>query len=142
MNEDTELLAELRALYDHADPVPPPVLAAARAAGDNVVDWEWLELLLDSAELAASVRGGPARQLAFGTADTSLDVELAADALRGLVTPAPPGSRIDVRWPGGGTRVEVDGHGRFDARPVPSGPMRLVLHRPGSRAVCTRWFAW
>jgi hypothetical protein len=60
--------------------------------------------------------------------------------LLGQLVPAGPAS-IEVRQPSGATarRVEVDDRGRFALDGVAPGPVSLVCHRPGRRAVATTW---
>lgn len=158
--ERDPLLDELAALFDHIDPVPAHVLAAAEAAVEIVAAWRDLDtvdyggllgVVTDSALMAApaGVRdaGGGPRLVTFGAGADDLarrvEVEVGmepAGTLRlvGLVVPTGPGE-LEVRSPGGAVRVPVDELGRFRAVGVPAGPLSLVLHYPGQQAVPTDW---
>jgi hypothetical protein len=140
--DDEELLAMVLATYTRHDPMPEQVIASAKAAGalvPGVVDWTWLQRL----EQPAGVRGSTS-SLSFGDGARAVDVELYRDrgvtGMRGIVTPATSGVRVDVCWPGGQLTAGVDEVGRFDAVGVPAGPVRLVVRYPGAPTVATRWF--
>ncbi len=124
------LLAELAALLRRLDPVPDPVLAAARSAFALALlppDWTLLEQLPEPAAIRST-----ARSLRFRDGDLSVHVELRGTRLSGLIDPVSP---VDVQWPNGSVRAEPDAGGFFRVTGLPRGPLRLVI---GSRA--TRWF--
>jgi hypothetical protein len=126
------VLVELAALLRRLDPVPDPVLAAARAAFTLALlppDWTLLEQLPEPAAIRSSTRS-----LRFRDAECSLHVELRGTRLSGLVDPASP---VEVQWPNGSVRAEPDADGFFRVTGLlPRGPLRLVV---GRRA--TRWFS-
>jgi hypothetical protein len=158
--ERDPLLDELAALFDHIDPVPAHVLAAAEAAVEVVAAWrdldsidygELLGVVTDTALAMepAGVRdgGGGPRLVTFGAdtegQDRRVEVEVGVEPagtlrLVGLVVPTGPGE-LEVRSPGGAVRVPVDELGRFRAVGVPAGPLSLVLHYPGQQAIPTDW---
>lgn len=142
MTTDDELLAMVLATYTRHDPVPDDVVESAKAAGallPGATDWTWLERL----EEPAGVRG-PTRVLSFTDGTRAVDLELHRDhdvtALRGILTPATADLRVDVCWPAGQLTAAVDDLGRFDAVGLPTGPLRLMLQRPGGPTAATRWF--
>lgn len=152
--DDDDLMAELRQVVAQVDPVPDAVRIAARAA----IEWRTLEaelaaLVHDSAtdEPALAVRGaatGP-RALTFEAAGLTIEVE--AEPERGgdgtlrlvgqLVPPQPAG--VAVRHGEELTAVHADERGRFAARGVAPGPVRLRCRldaAPGAgRLVETAW---
>lgn len=119
MNEhDDELLERLAVALRSIDPVPPDLVAAAKAARiARNLDAELAELIFDSAVDAAplAVRGTALRSLSFRMDDYVLEVELDVDrgVLRGLLSPAADAQvhvRPDDRDP---ESVEADDEGRF-----------------------------
>ena len=78
------LMAEVRAVLENADPVPPAVLAAAKGTFTwRTIDSELAELVADSADslagaVGAGVRGETApRLLTFEAAGLVVEVEVA-----------------------------------------------------------------
>jgi hypothetical protein len=152
-HEDDLLLEQLRATAAEADPVPEPVLAAARGSYTwRTIDAELAELAYDSvldAEGAALVRsggaGGEARLLTFEAIDLTIEVEVSAAGaerhLVGQLVPASP-AIVEVRHPGGEVAVEVDRLGRFAAGPIGAGAVSLRCRRAGPTAVATVKTEW
>lgn len=132
--DDTE--ARLRALFAHADPVPPRLDEAARAAfAWRTVDAELAELLED----AALVRGrdGP-RQLSFEAPSLGIELEVVetgprARRVTGQLLPAEPASVRVERPDASPLEVAADELGRFELE-LPAGVVRLLVGR-----VATAW---
>ncbi|MBC6446583.1 hypothetical protein [Actinokineospora xionganensis] len=126
---DAELLAELAGMLDRVDPVPATVRTAAMLAGTFVgARWDWLEL---SPLAGVAVRGG-ARMWRCGAGVIEI-----ADRVSGLLTV--PVTRAELHSAAGVLAVAVDSVGAFSAQ-LPTGRMRLVLHRAGDVPLVTRWF--
>src|SRR6185312_17019847 len=89
------LLAELRNVVDQADPIPEPVVAAAKAVFTwRTIDAELAELVADSFVTAAGTRtADAARLLTFQADDTEVEVEIAATGATRRITGqlVPPG---------------------------------------------------
>lgn len=129
------LLADLGELLRRCDPVPPGVCAAAEAAfALAFVPDEWR--ILEPIDDAALVRSD-ARVFRFGDNEITVEVELCARPWRvelvGIVTPV---AEVEVA----GRRVQPDAAGFFRMDELPSGPLRVVVHRPGEQTLATRWF--
>lgn len=132
--DDTE--ARLRALFAQADPVPPLLDEAARAAfAWRTIDAELAELLED----AALVRGGDGpRQLSFEAPSLGIELEVVATGARsrrvtGQLLPAEPAT-VRVERPGTDvSEVAADELGRFELE-LPAGVVRLLVGR-----VATDW---
>jgi len=132
---DEMILARLRMAAEVCEPVPTEVLQAARDAfAWRLIDAELAELVADSAlELAyAGTRGGwEPRIVTFEVpGGIALELEACCDGravhLVGQVTPARAGT-AEVQHSGGNIAVPVDGVGRFAARGICRGPMRVRL---------------
>lgn len=148
--EDAELLDELRAVLGRADPVPPEVVEAARAAfGWRRLDAELAELLHDSSldeERLAGVRGGVGRSdprlLTFEAGPLTVEVEVAAVGARrrlvGQLVPAQP-AVVEVRHAGGTVAARADELGRFAAGGIEPGPVSLRCRPAAGAAVETTW---
>lgn len=148
---DDELEVRLRALLQRADPVPPLVLEAGRAAlGWRRLDAELAELLTDSAadpgEAFALARGGEARlrSVTFGAQRRTLDLEithLGSDRrLRGAISP-PAELEIEIQRADGASLASVrsDTFGRFLVE-IPGGAtIRLRLLDPQDGPIETSW---
>lgn len=145
-----ELIAELRALFDSVDPVPPAVLEqASDLYGWRTVDAELAELsydsLVDRGGLAgvrhAGLTDSGLRLLGFETGaggHTGIEIEVSGRRLLGQLVPAAP-ANVHVQCSRGPTiRVEADDLGRFRVEPVPRGPARLLIEYP-HRTIGTAW---
>jgi len=149
---DAELLAELRALIDRVDPVPPEVTEFAQAAlGWRRLDADLAELLADSAletEATALTRseGGP-RWLTFRAADLAVDVEVQADGngfvLLGQLSPPPVTATVELQGGDGAVlaAAAADSLGRFRLTVDGGGRIRLRILRtdPEAAALETSW---
>ena len=129
--DDLALLAELGDLLRRCDPVPAGVLADASAAFALALvpdGWRILEAVDDSTLVRAV-----GRTLRFADNEITVEVEPRRSGLIGLVTPP---AEVEVA----GFRIEPDAAGYFRVDEVPSGPLRVVVYRPGRQTVVTRWF--
>jgi hypothetical protein len=153
-DSDTEevLLAELRAFFADADPVPPLVTETAKASlGWRRLDADLAELLSDSAleeEPFALSRGGetPARAVTFSSAALTIDIEVHVDdparTLLGQLSPPAPAT-VEIQTPAEAPlSAETDRLGRFRVRLPAGGPIRLRILRSDGRGgppVETSW---
>jgi hypothetical protein len=144
---DAALLDRLRPLVEGDDPVPPEVVAAARAASTwRTIDAELAELVEDSLSVAAGVRGGASRLLTYRAGDLTIEVEVstADERLRilGQVVPA-RAALVRVEQVGNAVEVGTDELGRFRVTGLPSGSTRLCCTLLGPAAagepVRTQW---
>ncbi len=146
---DDDLLRELRAVVGQVDPVPPEMVAAARASFIwRTIDAELAQLTSDSvldADRMAAVRGvGTPELLTFEASGLTVEVETAVgpDGLRllGQLVPAQP-AHIEIRHGGGTTAVDADDMGRFTAAGLRLGPISVRCRTAaGDLAVDTDWF--
>ncbi len=137
-DEDDVLERELSELLGRADPMPPTVLEAGRAAlGWRRLDAELAELLADSAlgsDELSLVRGTevPLRSVTFGIGRRAIDLDVDARGegriLRGQLSP-PVQATIEVQRQDGTTlaSVRADSFGRFVVELADAGTIRLRL---------------
>ncbi len=136
---DEPLVAELRELFKHDDPVPPLVTELAKASlGWRRMDADLAELLGDSLledRATAGVRGGgdvlPVRSVRFRASSRTIDVDVHVDGaertLLGQITP-PLSAEIEIH-----TTTELiasvqsDELGRFRATLPAGGLIRLLI---------------
>jgi hypothetical protein len=150
--DDDTVMTQLRHIAAEVDPVPPAVLAAARAAIlTRDLDGELATLVADSqadsAELGfEQVRSGaaPSRLLTFEGAGVQVDVEVTGQAddlgLVGTVTGTEPQQECVLEGGDGGRRpLHLDDLGRFMVDAVPPGPARLRCRSAGGSWVTTAW---
>jgi hypothetical protein len=136
--DDDTLEQELTELLGRADPMPPTVLEAGRAAlGWRRLDAELAELLADSAlgtEELSLARGVevPLRSVTFGTGRRAIDLDVdergQARTLRGQLSPAVQVT-VEVQRQDGTTlaSVRADSFGRFVVELPSAGTIRLRL---------------
>ena len=141
--DDLALLAQVRAAVQEYDPVPPNVLAAAKASLTwRTVDAELAALAHDSAvdEELVAVRGdAPPRALTFTGPGLTVELEVRGDVLLGQLEPA-AAAEVRLRTPGGpGAAVSADALGMFRLQPAPRGPVSLLVRVPGRGDVVTEW---
>ena len=148
--ETDPTFATLRSVVDRADPVPPAVIAAAKASFTwRTIDSELAELVTDSANslsvgAGAGVRGESApRLLTFEASGLSVEVEVAESGtsrhLVGQLVPM-PAAEVVVRWHTGSTSTTADDLGRFVVSDVPAGLVSLAVRRSKDASpVVTSW---
>ena len=142
---DEELLERLRQLNARMDPVPPEVIAGARAAfRQPAFGAELATLMYDSAEdqvLAGVRRGGGARQLTFEGPHLTIELEVTphSRSIVGQLVPA-TGATVELRHRAGSLEVVADSLGRFALEGVPAGPVKLVVSVHGEQTASqTEW---
>lgn len=144
--EDDALLAELGEAVREGQLVPARFVEIGKAAfAWRTMDEELAVLSYDSATLPADAMAGtradPAelRAMTFVSADLTVEVEVADDALLGQLVP-PQAGEVVVRTQGGdATTVEVDELGWFAVRPLPAGMFRLHVRTGSGATVVTAW---
>jgi hypothetical protein len=137
-HDDDSLEQELGDLFGRADPMPPTVVEAGRAAlGWRRLDAELAELLADSvlaSEEPALARGteAPLRSVTFGTGRRAIDLDVeergGGRTLRGQLSP-PVQATIEVQRQDGTmlASVRADTFGRFVVELPSAGTIRLRL---------------
>lgn len=142
---DESLLRRLGAVAEEVDPVPAPVLEAARAAiGMRRLDAELAELVHDSALEAAGVRGGGERLLSFEVGAVSVELQVTprgpvVDLLGQLEGLPTAGAAVTVETGGEPLETAVDDRGTFGVRGVAGGRIRLHIAVRGRLTVTTSW---
>ncbi|GGM62538.1 hypothetical protein ACFFX1_42335 [Dactylosporangium sucinum] len=127
---EEEVLSSLREIAGRQDPVPPAVLAAARASlAWRNLDSELAGLVRDSLETRLiAVRGGGPRLLTFLGGALTIDVQVTSRdgtvEVVGELDPARP-AKVVVESPAGTVETAADQQGRFKVSGVASGPVRL-----------------
>ena len=138
---DRELLAQVREMFDEADPVPEFLLDAARATFSwRTIDAELAELTNDSLLEGAAVRA------AEGSPPAHLHCRCRHSRRRGrrararsgigrrllgqILSPRP--AEVDVRHAAGTLSVTADEFGRFRVEEVPPGPISLACRFGGA----------
>jgi hypothetical protein len=148
-DEDTALLQELARVMATADPVPPDVVAAAKASFTwRTIDAELAELAFDSLldADAVLVRGDDQpRLLTFANSSVTIElvvvIEAAGRRVVGQLVPEQQAT-IELVHSGGTASAQADELGRFRAEPLGSGPMRLrVVPIMGGPVTETDWVA-
>jgi len=141
------LLTALRSVVANADPVPPSVVEAARAAYVwRTIDAELAELTADSAMASSGVRSSSApRLLTFEGAGVEVEVEVAETGstrrLSAQLVPVGP-AQVTVRWSGGTKETTADELGRFAVEGIPAGSVSLVVERLGvEHPIVTSWIS-
>jgi hypothetical protein len=140
--EDDDLLAaELAAVLRSRDPMPSPVVQAARGAfAWRTVDADLAVLSADSLlEATAGVRGGGDRQLTFEAGGLSLEVDVVEGGRRlvGQIVPPQPGE-VELEGPHTRSSAATDRLGQFSLS-VWNGPARLRFRPAVGSAVVTDW---
>ena len=132
-----ELYGQLRDLWTEADPVPDGLVqrmravVSAEAALDIDLDYELMQLLERSAELAGTRSSGDtsAYTLRFALEGIDLLVRGPATRIDGWVVPPSPVT-VKATEVGGAERsfsTELDANGRFEFTDLPAGLIRLWL---------------
>jgi len=125
---DRQLLDQVRAALDEADPVPDTVVDAAKGSLTWLtVDAELAALAEDTDLSATGVRsGGEARVLTFECSTGVVVVEITAyEGQRRIVGHADRPAQLVIRHRGGAIELDTDEHGRFRAEGVEAGPVSL-----------------
>ncbi|WP_067807261.1 hypothetical protein [Actinomadura formosensis] len=146
MNDD-ELISGVRDAFEILDPVPPDVLAAARAS----IAWRTpsatlAELSHDRAgRTAAGVRGGTGRTLTFTCPGSTVEIEVAEQGrhreITGRLVPA-AAAVVEVRHrdlPPDGLTSRAGPAGLFRVLRVPQGPVSLVFRLEDGTSIVTSW---
>jgi hypothetical protein len=145
---DDQLLAELRDIAAQADPVPAPLLDAARSAFElRDLDAMLAELVHDSTVDAPTmaIRGGGAeRMLSFTAQAVAVECQITTRGSRRDLLGQLVGSQaeeMDVQITGAVTTVPVNDAGRFSVRGLPAGPFRLRCRLADGTSLVTSWAA-
>jgi hypothetical protein len=142
---DDELIARLSRIAAQADPVPEALVAAASGAfGLRELDARVAELVRDSAvgATASLVRGPGTRLLSFESGDIAVECEVTMRAgwrdVVGQFVGAIPAA-VHLTTPGTVTDAPVDDQGRFRARDIPAGLLRLRWSLADGTTLVTSW---
>jgi hypothetical protein len=149
---DDELIARLRRIAAHADPVPQSLLSAARAAfALRDIDARVAELVRDSLvdapatplRAGGTARGEEARMLSFEAAGVAIECEVMARSgerdVRGQLSGAQAATvaaEVAGKPP---VSVTVGAHGWFSVRGLPPGPFRLRCRLADGATLVTSW---
>ncbi|MGH3763452.1 hypothetical protein [Actinophytocola sp.] len=135
-DEDAEILAGVRQLWEVADPMPPGLVDQVQFAIDlDRVD-EAVELevsrLVEVRELAAARSDELTRLVTFQCDSLSIMITMEPRAdgttrIDGWLTPG-ASHRIELRSPARTMSTESDDTGRFALDAVPAGIVQLVVH--------------
>lgn len=146
---DDDLLAELRVAAEVHDPVPPEVVAAARASLTWLtIDAELAELAFDSSvdDSPVLVRGpvSDEQQLTFETERVAIDLQVTGHgASRRIIGQLAPAGVAEIELRTGSIeviRVTSDELGRVPAVDIPAGSLSLRIQFAGeATAVVTDW---
>ena len=145
--EDAKLLRRVGIMFDHVDPVPDSVVAAARSA------FAWRDMdaqlarLVDAEQLAGSaIRAhGEHRLLTFEAPGVTVAIEATeingARRLIGQLVPSGPHHVAieSAALAGQSLTAPVDHLGRFSLSAVPAGLVRLRCTMPDGTQVVTEW---
>lgn len=145
LETDDELFARLTGLAARLDPVPPAVLAAARATfalrtlADDLAELTY-DSDLDDGALVGIRGGGGARQLTFEGSRLTIEMEVRAaeHAVIGQLVP-PQEARVEVLHRGGSLIVDADPLGRFAGRGIPPGPVSVRVEDRAGERTQTDW---
>ncbi|MFA1545759.1 hypothetical protein [Actinomadura chokoriensis] len=146
MNDD-ELMSGVRDAFEILDPVPPHVLAAARAS----IAWRTASATLAELEhdrpvrAAAGVRGAAGRTLTFTCPGSTVEIEIAEDGrhreITGRLVP-PRAAVVEVRHrdlPPDGVTAHAEAAGLFCVPRVPEGLVSLVFRLEDGSSIVTSW---
>jgi hypothetical protein len=141
---DAELFKALARVTDRVDPMPPGLverIGFALSLAELEAEVARLQELDLTASGVRSEAGEQARTVTFTSQSltTMITVEPIGDdrvRIDGWLAPAGP-ARVELRRGADSRQVEADDDGRFVFADVPSGPVQLVVHRPGVAPVIT-----
>lgn len=134
--QDLANLAQVRALYAHADPVPVDLTERIKFAITVQALHAEVAELMDSAQLvtrgtAAEVEPTPTESITFGAASVSLMVTANESDLEGRVRidgwVTTPGAQVEAVTVEGSASVKTDANGRFVMDDLPHGPIHFVI---------------
>ncbi|EWT02513.1 hypothetical protein N865_04960 [Intrasporangium oryzae NRRL B-24470] len=135
-DKDLANLAQVRALYAHADPVPVDLTERIKFALTVQALHAEVAELMDSAMLAtrgpsAPVEPMPTESVTFSAASVSLMVTANESDIEGRVRVdgwvTAPGASIEAVTSEGSTSVISDANGRFVMDDLPHGPIHFVI---------------
>ena len=145
--EDAKLLRRISAMFDHLDPVPDAVTAAAKAAfGWRDLDAQLARLIDEEQLVGASTRAhGEHRLLTFEAPGVTVAIEATEiNGARKLIGQLVPSGADHVALEtaaqtGQQLTAPVDHLGRFTLSSVPAGLVRLRCTLPDGAQVVTEW---
>jgi hypothetical protein len=145
-DDDTGLLADLRAALEAADGVPEALVAAARLTPDIVtLDEDYLRLV-ESEALTGATRPREGRTIAFGSSGCRLDLTIDEVGGPGVVVDGRvtglPVEEIVHESTGGSRAASVDELGYFTMDRVPRGLGRLVVRAADGRRLPAAWIVF
>jgi hypothetical protein len=142
IEQDQELLAELREAIAAGQDVPPDFIEAAQSAfAWHNIDYELARLTFDSSQYADSARAEKAsiRALTFKSAHLTIELEILDSSLAGQVIPT-YGQPVEIQTTAGATTyATIDEHGCFDITPIPQDQFRLRCRTADGSEVITGW---
>jgi hypothetical protein len=140
--DDERLLTELGEAIRSRQSVPPSFVED----GKFLYTWHGIDFELAALSYDSAVSGLPGgvraetpsmRALTFVAGETTIEVEVAPDAVTGQVVPPQPGS-VEVHVLDEEVQVvPVDDAGWFEVRPRPDEPFRLGLRTVAGRVLLT-----
>ncbi len=144
-DEEEELLAALRQVFDSRQEPPPEVVEA----GKKIFAWHGLgkeraQLTYDSAwapdgEPATQNEAAGTRVMTFSSARMTIQLGFTPDAVLGQVAP-PHATAITMQLGNGREKgLAADETGRFAIRPAPAMRFRLLCQTDGDPDVLTAW---
>lgn len=145
--DDTKLLRRISAMFDHHDPVPDAVMAAARSAfAWRDLDAQLAQLIDEELLVGASTRThGEHRLLTFEAPGVTVAIEATEiNGARKLIGQLVPSGAHHIALEtaaqsGQQLTAPVDHLGRFTLSAVPAGLIRLRCTLPDGAQVVTEW---
>ena len=145
--EDAKLLRRIGVMFDHLDPVPDAVIAAARSAfAWRDMDAQLARLVEADQLVGSAVRAhGEHRLLTFEAPGVTVAIEATEiNGARKLIGQLVPSGAEQVALEaathtGQELTAPVDHLGRFTLAAVPAGLIRLRCTMPGGAQVVTEW---
>lgn len=139
--DDDRLLAELGEAMRAQAEVPPGFVAAGRAAFTwRTVDEDLATLSHRAEHASAGMRSGtdPRVELVFTVDGLTIDVQVTATALQGLLDPPHDGT-VELQRPSGQPATAAIEAGWFTFRPPPRGLVRLRVTTASGQVAVTPW---
>ena len=142
IEQDQELLAELREAIAAGQDVPPDFIEAAQSAfAWRNIDFELAQLTFDSSQSADAARAETAsiRALTFKSAHLTIELEILDSSLVGQLIPAHD-QPVEIQTTAGATTcATIDEYGCFEITPVPQDQFRLYCRTADGSEVITGW---